>query len=183
MGAYPRERSRNARFPSAPAQGPVTDGHRGTGLGVTRHVESDCHGSSGVRQPTSSGERTTFGRIGLCSCSRRHSVDRDWSRSVTAAPGVRSRPTQRRPGPTPGADLDRRRASAGGCCVPEHLHRERHLESSALRAAKRVQVAWDAVMGLGRDGSPDPLAVIVVITAVVWLLIGPWLRRPGGPRP
>ena len=26
-------------------------------------------------------------------------------------------------------------------------------------------------------------AMIVVIAAVAWLLIGPWLRRPGGPRP
>jgi hypothetical protein len=31
-------------------------------------------------------------RVGCCTCSRRRSVDRDWSPNVSAGPGVRSRP-------------------------------------------------------------------------------------------
>ena len=77
-------------------------------------------------QPTRQGGRGAW-RDALSSAesvvapvARRRSVDRHRSPSVTAL-GVLSRPIQRRPGPTPGTDLDRRRASGGGCCVPRTL--------------------------------------------------------------
>ena len=66
----------------------------------------------------------------VCTCIRRRSVDRDWSPDVTAAPGVRS-PNTATCWPDAGRPSRSRACERGGCCVPEHLRRERDTTQAA----------------------------------------------------